>query len=78
MTKSNKIETTEELVTGYQGAECLCNMFFPSYKDRTLPQVTLANLKKKFDLSGQLFWKQSLEGVVEENKFILFLLYIYS
>ena len=78
MKKSNKIETTEELVTGCQGAECLRNVFSPSYKDRKLRQVTLANLRKKFDLSGQLFWKQPLEGVLEENKFILFLSYIYS
>ena len=78
MTKSNKNETTEELVTGCQEAECLCNVFSPSYKDRKLRQVTLANLRKKFDLSGQLFWKLPLERVVEENKFILFLSYIYS
>ena len=78
MAKSNKIETTEELVTGCQEVECLRNVFSPSYKDKKLRQVTLANLRKKVDLSGQLFWKQPLEGVLEENKFILFLSYIYS
>ena len=30
--KSNKIEKTEELIAGYQEAECLWNMLSQSYK----------------------------------------------
>ena len=43
MAKSNKIEKTEELIAGYQEAECLWNVLSPSYKDRKLRQMALAN-----------------------------------
>ena len=44
--------------------------------DRNLRQMALTNLSKKFDLSSQLFWKQPLGKIVEENKFILSLSYM--
>ena len=69
MEKSNKTEKTEELIEGYQEAECLWNVLSPSYKDRNLQQMALINLSKKFDMSGKLFWKQPLKGVVENGVF---------
>ena len=45
--KSNKIEKTEELIAGYQEAVVL---------RQTLQQMVLANLSKKSDMSGKLFW----------------------
>ena len=47
MVMSNKIEKTEELITG-----CIWNILFSSYKDRNLLQMALTNLRKKSDLSG--------------------------
>ena len=38
MTKSNKIEKTEELIAEYQEAECLWNVLSPSCKDKKLQQ----------------------------------------
>ena len=40
MAKSNKIEKPEELIAGYQEAECLWNVLFLSYKNRNLQQMT--------------------------------------
>ena len=34
---------------------------------RNLRQMALTNLSKKFDVLGNLFWKQSLKGVVENG-----------
>ena len=67
MAKSNKIEKKKEMVAEYQEAECLWNVLSPSYKDRNLRQLALTNLSKKFDMSGKLFWKQPLIGVVENG-----------
>ena len=67
MTKTSKIQKTEELLAGYQEVECLGNVLFPSYKDRNLQQMALTNLSKKFDMSGKLFWKQPLRGVLENS-----------
>ena len=65
--KTNKIQKTEELIAGYQEAECLWNVLSQSYKDRNLRQMTLTNLSKKFDMSGKLFWKQPSRGVLENG-----------
>ena len=51
----------------YQELECLWNVLPPLYKDRTLWQMALTNLSKKFDMSGMLFWKQSLREVAESE-----------
>ena len=67
MAKLNKFEKTEELIVGYQEAECLSNMLSPSHKDRNLRQMALTDLSKKSHMSGKLFWKQSFRGVVENN-----------
>ena len=67
MGKTNKIQKTEELIAGYQEAECLWNVLPPSNKDRNLRQMALTNLSKKFDMSGKLFWKQQLRGVLENS-----------
>ena len=67
MAKTNKIQKTEELLAGYQEVECHRNVLFPSYKDRNLQQMALTNLSKKFDMSGKLFWKQPLRGVLENS-----------
>ena len=40
MAKSNKIEKNEELVAGYQEAECFWNVLSSSYKDRNLRQTS--------------------------------------
>ena len=34
--KSNKIGKPEELIAGYQEAECIWNVLSPSYKDKNL------------------------------------------
>ena len=44
--------------------------------ERNLRQMALTNLSKKFDLSSQLFWKQPLGKIAEENKFTLSLSYM--
>ena len=62
--KSNKIEKNEELITGYQKAECIWNVLPPSHKDINLRQVALTNLSRKFDMSLKLFWKQPLNGIL--------------
>ena len=67
MGKANKIQKTEELIAGYQEAECLWNVLPPSNKDRNLRQMALTNLSKRFDMSGKLFWKQQLRGVLENS-----------
>ena len=67
MAKTNKIQKTEELIAGYQEAECLWNVLPPSNKDRNLRQIALTNLSKTFDMSGKLFWKQQLRGVLENS-----------
>ena len=54
MEKSNIIEKTEELMTGYKETKCLWNVLSPSYKDKKLRQMALTNLSKKFDMSGKL------------------------
>ena len=66
MVKTNKTQKTEELIAGYQEAECLWIVWSPWYKDRNLWQMAL-NLSKKFDMSGKLFWKQPLRGVLENS-----------
>ena len=43
MAKSNKIEKTEQLITGYQEAECLWDVLPPSQVDRNLRQMALTN-----------------------------------
>ena len=53
----------------YQEAECLWNVLSLSYKDRNLRQMALTNPSKKSDISGKLFWKQPLRGVVENGVF---------
>ena len=67
MAKSIKIEKPEELVAGYQEAECLWNVLPPSYKDRNLRQMALTNLSKMFDISGKIFWKQPQKEVVKNG-----------
>ena len=62
MTKSVKIEITEELITGYQEAKCLWNVLSLSHKDRNLREMASTNLSKKFDMSGK-----PLRGVVENS-----------
>ena len=57
----NQIEKTEELVAGYQGAECLWNVLSPLYKNRNLWQLSPINLCKKFDRSGKLFSETAIE-----------------
>ena len=58
-------------------------MLSPSHKDRNLQQMVLTNLRKKFDMSarrfyylsviyntfmsGKLFWKRPLRGLVENG-----------
>ena len=69
MAKSNKSEKTKELIAGYQEAECLWNVLPLFCKDRYLRQIALTNLSKKSDMSGKLFRKQSLRGVVENGDF---------
>ena len=54
MKKSNIIEKTEELMTGYKETNCLWNVLSLSYKDKKLRQMALTNLSKKFDMSGKL------------------------
>ena len=44
----------------------------PLYKDSSLRQMALTNLSKKFDMSGKLFWKQLLTGVVENGVFKIY------
>ena len=64
------MKKTEELIAEYDEVESLWNVFCPSYKDRNLQQMTLTSptgLSKKFDISGELFWKQPLRGVVENG-----------
>ena len=65
--KLDKIEQTEELVAQYQEVECLWCLLSLSYKDRNLRQMVLKNPSKKFGMSGKLFWKQPLRGVVENG-----------
>ena len=70
MVKLIKIKKTEELIAEYEEVESLWNVLCPFYKDRNLQQMTLtspASLSKKFDISGELFWKQPLRGVVENG-----------
>ena len=67
MVKLKKTENTEELIAQYQEVECLWNVLPLSYKDRNLRQMALTNTSKKFDISGKLFWKQPLSGVVENG-----------
>ena len=67
MVRLNKIEKTKELIKECWKVECLWNVLSPSLKDRNLLQMALTNLSKKFDMSGNLFWKQSLRGVVENG-----------
>ena len=43
------------------------NVLSLSYKDSKLWQMTLTNLRKKFDMSGTVFWKQSLREIVENS-----------
>ena len=40
-------------------------------KDRKLQQMALRNPGRKFGMSGKLFWKQPLRGVVEKGVFKL-------
>ena len=54
MEKSNIIEKTEELMTGYQETKCLWNVLCSSYRDKKLRQMALTNLSKRFDMSGKL------------------------
>ena len=42
-------------------------MLPPSYIDRKLRKMALRKLSKKFDMSGRLFWKQPLRGIVENE-----------
>ena len=56
----------QELIAEYQEVECLWNVVSPLYKDKNLRQMASTNLSK-FDMSGKLFWKQSLRGVVESG-----------
>ena len=65
LVKLNKTEKTEELIAQYEEVECLWNVLSLSCKDRNLPQMALTNPSKRFDVSGKLFWKQALRGVVE-------------
>ena len=67
LVKLNKTEKTEELIAEYQEVESLWNVLSPSCKDRNLRQIVLTSLSKKFDISGKLFWKQPLRGVVENG-----------
>ena len=62
MTKSVKIEITEELITGYQEGKCLWNVLSLSYKDRKLREMASTNLSKRFDVSGK-----PLRGVAENS-----------
>ena len=36
-------------------------------QDRSLRQIARTNPSKMFDMSGKLFWKQPLRGVVENR-----------
>ena len=67
MAKSNKIQKPEELSARYQEAECLWNALSLSYKDRNLRQMALTNLSKRFDMSGELFWKKPLRLVAKNS-----------
>ena len=67
LVKLNKTEKTEELIAEYQEVESLWNVLSLSNKDRNLRQMALIILSKKFDMSGKLFWKQPLRGVVENG-----------
>ena len=67
MAKSNKIQKPEELSARYQEAECLWNALSLSYKDRNLRQMALTNLSKRFDMSGELFWKKPLRLVAKKQ-----------
>ena len=40
MAKSNKIDKNEELIAGYQEAECLWNVLPPSHKDINFRRMT--------------------------------------
>ena len=61
MAKSNKIQKPEEL------SACLWNALSLSYKDRNLRQMALTNLSKRFDMSGELFWKKPLRLVAKNS-----------
>ena len=67
MAKSNKIGKNEELIAGYQEAECLWNVLSPSHQDRKLRQMALTNVSKTFDMSDKLFWKQPWREIVENG-----------
>ena len=67
MAKSNEIDKTEELIAGCQEAECILNVLSPTCRDRPIGHMALTNLSQKFDISGQLFWKQPQRGVVESG-----------
>ena len=68
--KNGKIknnEKTEELIAEYKEVEevgCLWNVLSPSNKDRNF---SLNKPYQKFDMPGQLFWKQPLRRVVENG-----------
>ena len=66
------MKKTEELIAGYQEAECLWNVLSLPCKDKNLRQIALTNLSKKLDMSSKLFRKQPLRGVVENGDFKIY------
>ena len=45
------------MIAEYKEVECLWNVLSTSFKVKTLRQMALTNLSKKFEMSGKLFGK---------------------